>query len=236
MTISGLDTPFDNPPRLSILSDQAVNLSSADDFAPDPWPRLLSYYRCCPRSSTHQPVNVSNIDKPTNRRSCFTSLSISSQTPVGTNTAWIHNPCFCYSYNFCHRLDMADCLKTMNQELLRPKDWVSPTVPDSKKEFAKLPTMDILMIGAALFNTLMQQASHTNNIKSFSISIHNIEKALAQTSTIDPAKKLSTEYHDFLDIFSQADSDILPPHRPYDYKIPLMEEKTSPWGSLYSMS
>ena len=70
----------------------------------------------------------------------------------------------------------------------------------------------------------------------FSISIRDIEKALAPKSTTNPAKKLPTEYHDFFDIFSWADSDILPPHHPYDHKILLIEEKTPPWGSLYSMS
>ena len=96
--------------------------------------------------------------------------------------------------------------------------------------------MDILMIGAAPFNMLVQQASHAKNIKIFSILIRNIEKALAPKSTTDPAKKLPTEYHNFLNVFSQADSDILSPHRPYDYKIPLIEEKTLPWDPLYSMS
>ena len=119
---------------------------------------------------------------------------------------------------------------------MRPEDWVLSTVSDSKKEFAELPTMDISMIGAVPFNTLVQQASHAKNMEIFSISIHDIEKALAPKSTTDPAKKLPTEYHDFLDVFSRADSDILLPHRPYDHKIPLMEEKTPPWGPLYSMS
>ena len=90
----------------------------------------------------------------------------------------------------------------MNQELLRPKDWVSSTVPDSKKEFAELPTMDISMIGAAPFNTLVQRASHAKNMEIFSISIRDIEKALAPKSTTNPAKKLPTEYHDFLNVFS----------------------------------
>ena len=50
---------------------------------------------------------------------------------------------------------MADSLKTMNQKLSRPKNWVSPTVSDSQKEFAELPTIDISIIGAAPFNTLV---------------------------------------------------------------------------------
>ena len=114
MTISGLDTSFDNPPCLPTLSDQAVNVSSADDFAPNLRSRLLSYHRCCPCSSPHQVVNVSNIDKSTNRRSYSTFLSTSSQTSIGTNTPRIHNSCPCYSYHFPHCLDMADSLKTMN--------------------------------------------------------------------------------------------------------------------------
>ena len=70
----------------------------------------------------------------------------------------------------------------------------------------------------------------------FSILIRDIEKALAPKSTISLAKKLPTEYHDFLNIFSWADLNILPLHHLYNYKIPLMEEKTAPWGFLYSMS
>ena len=97
---------------------------------------------------------------------------------------------------------MADSFKTMNQEISQPKDWISPTVPDSKKKIAELPTMDILIIEAALFNTLVQQAYHTKTMEIFSISICNIEKALAPKSTTDPAKKLPTEYHDLLNVFS----------------------------------
>ena len=92
------------------------------------------------------------------------------------------------------------------------------------------------MIGAAPFNTLMQQVSHAKNMEIFSISIRDIEKALALKSTTDFAKKLLTEYYDFLDVFFQADSDILPSHNTYDHKILLIEEKTPSCGLLYSMS
>ena len=69
--------------------------------------------------------------------------------------------------------------------------------------------MNNSMIRAALFNTLVQQASHAQNMDIFSILIRNIEKALTSKSITDPTKKLPTEYHDFFDIFSGADSDIL---------------------------
>ena len=131
---------------------------------------------------------------------------------------------------------MADSLKTMNQELSRPEDWVSPTIPNSQKKFVKLPTIDISMIRVAPFNMLVQQASHIKNLEIFSILIRNIEKVLAPKSTTNPAKKLPTEYHDFLDVFSQTDLNILPLHRLYDHKILLIEDKTPPWSLLYSMS
>ena len=234
--ISGIYTLFDHHPCLPTLSNQVVNVSSADYFAPNSRSRLLSYHRYCPCPSPHQAVNISSIDKPTNRRSRSTSSSISSQTSVGADTPWSYNPCSQYFYNFCHRFDIADSLKTMNQELLRPKDWVSPIVPDSQEKFAELTTIDILMIEAALFNTLVQQATHAKNMEIFNISICNIEKALTLKSITNSAKKLPTKYHDFLNIFSQADSDILPLYPPYDHKILLMEEKTLPWGLLNSIS
>ena len=84
------------------------------------------------------------------------------------------------------------------------------------------------MIGAMPFNTLMYQTSHTKNMEIFSILICNIKKALAAKSIIDPTKKLLTKYHDFLNVFSQADSDILLPYHLYDYKIPFIENKTTP--------
>ena len=99
---------------------------------------------------------------------------------------------------------MADSLKTINKEFSRLKDWVLPIVSDSQKKFVKLPTMDISMIEAAPFNTLVLQASHAKNIEVFSILIRNIEKPLASKSTTNPAKKLLTEYNDFFNVFFRA--------------------------------
>ena len=97
---------------------------------------------------------------------------------------------------------MADTLKTMDQELLRPKDWVLPTIPNLLEKFAKLATMNISTIRAALFNTLMQQVSYAKNMEIFGILMYNIEKTLAPKSTTNSAKKLLTEYYDFLNVFS----------------------------------
>ena len=179
-----------------------MNIFSADDFAPNPCFHLLSYYHYCPRLSSHQAVNVSSINKPTNCRSFSMSLSTSSQISVGVDTPWSHNSCPYYFYNSRYRLDIADSLKTINQELSQPKDWVSSTISNSQEKFAKLLIIDISMIRATPFDTLVQQAFHAKNIEIFNILICNIEKTLAPKSTTDLAKKLPTEYHDFLNIFS----------------------------------
>ena len=86
MTISGLNKLFDHPLCFSILSDQAVNDSVINNFAPILSSRLLLYHHYCPRSLPHQAVNDSSIDIPTNRRSRFMSSSTSSQTSIGVDT------------------------------------------------------------------------------------------------------------------------------------------------------
>ena len=99
-----------------------MNVCSADDFAPNLYSYLLLYYRYRSCPSLYQAVNVSSINKPTNRRSHFMFLSTSSHTSFSVDTPWSHNFSPCYSYNFYHHLNMADNLKTINQKLLQPKN------------------------------------------------------------------------------------------------------------------
>jgi hypothetical protein len=44
------------------------------------------------------------------------------------------------------------------------------------------------------------------------------------------------EYHKFLPLFSEAEANKLPPHHPYDHRIPLKEGFTPPFGPIYSLS
>ena len=48
--------------------------------------------------------------------------------------------------------------------------------------------------------------------------------------------ELPIEYQDFQDIFDKKASEILPPHRPYDHKIPLLPNTQPPFGPIYSLS
>jgi hypothetical protein len=49
-------------------------------------------------------------------------------------------------------------------------------------------------------------------------------------------KVLPQEYWDYIDVFLKAESDKLPPHRPYDHKIELEAENTLGYSPLYKMS
>ena len=44
------------------------------------------------------------------------------------------------------------------------------------------------------------------------------------------------EYHSFLPLFQKSTANQLPPHRPYDHRIPLKEGFEPPFGLLYSLS
>ncbi|TKA49304.1 hypothetical protein B0A49_13706, partial [Cryomyces minteri] len=74
------------------------------------------------------------------------------------------------------------------------------------------------------------------NHEIFAISIKDIEKALKPKQEVDPATILPTEYHEYLDVFSRKQADMLPTRRPYDHKITLEEGKQPGFGPLYGMT
>ena len=60
--------------------------------------------------------------------------------------------------------------------------------------------------------------------------------AYRERKNVDPAPLLPKQYHDFLDVFSKKESDVLPEHRPYDHAIKLKEGSPIPNQALYGMS
>ena len=61
---------------------------------------------------------------------------------------------------------------------------------------------------------------------------------LLPTPPPDPSlyDKVPKEYHDYLDVFSETQANVLPPHRKYDLEIPLQPGTAPPWGPIYPMS
>jgi len=109
-------------------------------------------------------------------------------------------------------------------------------------------SMNIAMIEAATYRMLVKQSDvkifavtvlkidrliTTVENKSEEVNLHELShaEALKQVKT-----KLFSEYHDYLDVFDRAMADQLFPHRPYDHKIELIDEKTSSRSRLYHMS
>lgn len=87
--------------------------------------------------------------------------------------------------------------------------------------------LDISMIGAALFNYLVQKSYRNSDIQIFNVILWDINIALASKNYTNPATKLLTKYYNFLVVFSRSNADILLKHMlSYDYVIELIEGKT----------
>jgi hypothetical protein len=75
----------------------------------------------------------------------------------------------------------------------------------------------------------------------FQISLSDVGSVLARGATATDATpteipNIPEDYQEFRDVFSQAQADTLPAHRPYDLKIDLEEGAEPPPGRMYSLS
>jgi len=64
----------------------------------------------------------------------------------------------------------------------------------------------------------------------------NLQELLHEEILKEVKAKLSSKYHDYLDVFDRVMTDQLFSHRFYDHKIKLIDEKTFSWSCLYYMS
>lgn len=125
--------------------------------------------------------------------------------------------------------------------LRAPGVWIRQRDPNED------PKTRLGVLGAHVFRALVRreckrQKSQGRTTAVFAASMKDIDKALKTKTYTDPRTKLPLHYHEFLDAFSREEADQLPPHRPgIDHEIPIQkndegQEKTLPWGPLYSMS
>ena len=103
---------------------------------------------------------------------------------------------------------------------------------DAKHKGSPQITLNVAAIKAAPFDLWVKH----HLIKVFAILLRDIEKALELKKHFDPAVKLLKEYHQFLDIFSRQEADMLSVHWSYDHKILLEDKKQLTFKALYSMS
>ncbi len=94
--------------------------------------------------------------------------------------------------------------------------------------------INIAMIEASAFNMM----SKRKNVNLFFVILKDVEKHLEKHSMSNIVVKnvLSSEYHEFLDVFDKKTFNILVFHRSYDHKIVLKKDAISEYTSLYKMS
>ncbi len=113
-------------------------------------------------------------------------------------------------------------------------------------------SFSIRSIDAASFKTLLNR-SKKDKIEVFALFMTNINRKIAyntqndlnalNVSSIDETAqnledikaKLSSEYHEFLDVFDRAQSNKLSSHRSYDHKIELISDSTPSRCRAYRM-
>ncbi len=86
----------------------------------------------------------------------------------------------------------------------------------------KAKDIDIAMIGTNAYCA----ACCLKRVQVFAISMRDIQYQAEKEARFetDPKSVVPQEYHNFLDVFSKKNSDILPLQRKYDHKIHLEEE------------
>jgi len=93
---------------------------------------------------------------------------------------------------------------------------------------------------SALGGHPFRRLAYKQKLTIFSTSLFEINQALGvkekPKKELDLKTYIPAEYHEFLPLFSEALAKNIPPHRPYDHKIPLREGFTPPFGPLYSIS
>jgi len=120
--------------------------------------------------------------------------------------------------------------------------------PSNSVKSSPFDSMNIAMIETAAYRSLVKRS----NVTTFAIIVTKIDRLLktarnkledvnlqelSHEEILKEVKaKLSSKYHDYLDVFDRAMADQLSSHRLYDHKIELIDEKTSSRSRLYHMS
>jgi hypothetical protein len=97
----------------------------------------------------------------------------------------------------------------------------------------------ICAISPTMFRCIIKNANgHYGKVEQFAIALNEINNALQEPKDDQPNIKaiVPADYHKYLKIFENVNADKLPPHRPYDHKIPLEHGFQPAFGPLYSLS
>jgi hypothetical protein len=171
--------------------------------------------------------------------------------PIILGIAWLklHDPVLCFSgsymiFNsvFCHERCNAPILTTRIRLLqdvprrARPREVLRPArhAPDTATTTRAVDPseVDIQRVSLRACAAFARRPGY----RIFQASLEDVEAALSEETKPTLDDLLPEELRDFRDVFCPKEADKLPPHRPYDHDIKLIDGKTPPFGPLYPMS
>ena len=102
---------------------------------------------------------------------------------------------------------------------------------------AKPPAVQGISI-AAIGAVGMHYNLRDSENEAFYTSIYEIDTLLKRKDEQGREREVSVpqKYHDYVDVFSKEASDVLPPHRPYDYKIDIEDPVSLGYSPLYKIT
>lgn len=110
----------------------------------------------------------------------------------------------------------------------------SPSVPERPSPLPSTPLSapPVSLIGAAAF----LRAARLSGSQVYHFRLPAVSASDSSPASPPDLSNVPEEYHDFADVFSEEQAFTLPPHRPYDLKIELEDDKPLLLGRLYSLS
>jgi hypothetical protein len=95
--------------------------------------------------------------------------------------------------------------------------------------------LDISLVSNATFCQLLRQKESIGYMMDVS-QIEELSTVAISAELENPIVKLPDKYTEYEQVFSKIHADKLPPHRPYDHTIPIVEGATVPFGPVYNLS
>jgi len=176
-----------------------------------------------------------------------TLLDSSCSLVLGYNWLVRHNPLIDWvngSINFCPSLqeNLVPSHVAANTLLASPFFLDNPlqsldsvvSILASETSVSNSGQSNIAIIGAAAFlHASKLPGSHNFELYLCSLDIQANSTKLAETPDLS---NVPSEYHEFANVFSKTKAEVLPPHRPYDFKINLEESAQPSVGPIYFLS
>lgn len=158
-----------------------------------------------------------------------TKLDPPATAVLGLNWLTAYNPLVDWSARTISFPTAAPSPARRTEESLPPTS--NPSAPVESSDSPSAPPL-ITLVGAAAFVT----ASRLPGSQVFHFQLRAVSSDITLVSAPPDLSSIPKEYHDFADVFSEDQAFTLPPHRPYDLKIDLEDNKPLPPGRLYSLS